>query len=259
MEGIDAMELFGAAEVARGYAASRPRFHSHVVERIRSVLGPRALVARALDVGCGAGLSTAPLLSLAGRAVGLDPSRRMVTQAGSTPGAVYLVAAAEHLPFAPGSFELITASGAINWIDRDRFLPEARRALGDGGWLVVYDGAEQGAMVGEPAFGRWYRDDYLVRLPRPPRDERPIDAREARQSGLYLRETQHYQLEWPFDLKEYVEFMMTQSNTTAAVGEGRESAAGIRAWLTTCLEGSFSGRIRPLLFGGYIWYLQAAP
>ena len=53
--------------------------------------------------------------------------------------------------------------------------------------------------------------------------------------------------------------MMTQSNTTAAVHEGRVSADGIRTWLNASLEELFSGEVRRLLFGGYIWFLQATP
>jgi len=53
--------------------------------------------------------------------------------------------------------------------------------------------------------------------------------------------------------------MMTQSNTTAAIGDGRESVDGIRTWLRASLEGLFSGEVRRLLFGGCIWFLQRTP
>ena len=243
-------DLFGHARVASGYALHRPRFHPRVVERVAAFTGP-GKKGRALDVGCGTGLSTAALAPLSATRTGIDAAPDMVARAD---GGRYAAAAAERLPFADASFDLVTACGAINWIDRRLFLPEARRVLKDRGWLVVYDGAEQGAMAGRPGFARWYGDHYLKKYPRPPRDERPITADEAALGGLDLVRSEDYTLEWPFDLESYVAFMMTQSNITAAVERGR-TADGIRADLLASLKSHF-GTERRLLFGGYIWYLR---
>ena len=142
---------------------------------------------------------------------------------------------------------------------RPRFLPEAHRLLAPGRWLVVSDGAEQGAMAGTPSFAAWYRDEYPGRLPRPPRDESPITDEEAARARFGVTHRLDYSLEWPFALAEYVDFTMTQSSVTAAVGQGRESADGIRAWLGESLKSAFATGERRMLFGGYIWILERAP
>ena len=254
----DGGDLFGGQALAQGYADSRPRFHGQVIAQVRSALGlaPSDVLERALDVGCGAGLSTSPLRELARQVVGVDGSPDMVAVARDEPAVWHLAAAAEHLPFEARSFELVAVSGAINWIDRGRFLPEAHRVLRGSGWLVVYDGAEQGAMAGEPAFRDWYRERYLARLPRPPRDESILSDEEARGAGFRATQRQTYALEWPFDLGAYVEFMLTQSNVTDAVREGRESVDGVRGWLCDSLAPLFGEGERGLLFGGYIWILE---
>lgn len=250
------MGLFEQGHVARGYAHCRPRFHAEVISRIGETLGLRGRMPRALDVGCGTGLSTSPLTRLAQTAIGVDRARQMVSAAAPEAGVSYLVSAAEQLPFAEATFGAVTVSGAINWIDRHRFLPEAHRVLAESGWLLVYDGAEMGAMVGSEDFGDWYRGEYLQRLPRPARDESQIGEAEAAGGGFTLADTQDYVLELPFTLPTYVGFLLTQSNTTAAVAQRGETTEAIRCWLTESLQSLFQGEEKKMLFGGYIWYLQ---
>jgi ubiquinone/menaquinone biosynthesis C-methylase UbiE len=125
---------FASAEKAEGYAKARPPLHERIVERI----GIRA--ATALDVGCGAGLSTAPLVRIAGRVFGVDPVPEMVQWGGRmAPGARFLAARAESLPFPSGSFDLITAAGSLNYVDPASAFPELRRVLSADGVLCIYD------------------------------------------------------------------------------------------------------------------------
>lgn len=255
----DARHLFGDARVARGYAAARPRFHSHVIERIEPRLGP---VERALDVGCGAGLSTTPLARVARQVVGIDGVRAMVAAAGRDDGGGgdagrirYAAGWGEHLPFLPASFGLVSLCGALPWVDRARFLPEAARVLMPRGWLVVYDGMDLFSMVDSDGLAAWHRDTWLPRLPRPPRDERPLSAEEAGSHGFVLESWETYAREWTARLPDYVDFLMTQSNVTAAVGRGDDVEA-LRRWLRDGLSPLFGDEERRLRFGGPIGLLR---
>jgi len=123
---------YSSAELAEGYANARPRLHERIVARI----GVRAH--SALDVGCGAGLSTRHLR--AERVVGVDPFAGMVRWGSRVaPQASFVVARAEALPFRDASFDLITAAGSLNYADPARAFPELRRVLTAAGTLVVYD------------------------------------------------------------------------------------------------------------------------
>jgi ubiquinone/menaquinone biosynthesis C-methylase UbiE len=99
---------------------------------------------RLLDVATGTGallrrLATRPVLP--GRVVGVDASRAMLARAPELPAGWQLVVAdATRLPFAQGSFDVLTAVYLLHLLDqpaRAAVLSEAARVLADGGRLVV--------------------------------------------------------------------------------------------------------------------------
>src|SRR4051794_11312480 len=119
--------LFASPAMAAGYASSRPPVHAKVVELIRAACGSRSFD-RALDVGCGAGLSALALAEVARIRVGLEPAVSMLAHAGAVaPGAAFVGGSADSLPFAAGSFDLIAAAGSLNYTRVDRFFAEASR------------------------------------------------------------------------------------------------------------------------------------
>jgi SAM-dependent methyltransferase len=89
-----------------------------------------------LDLGCGEGRVGAELQRRAHRVIGVDSSPRMVELASEHHEA--LVADAAALPFADGSFDLITAyMSLMNMDDLDGALREAGRLLEPGGRLCA--------------------------------------------------------------------------------------------------------------------------
>ena len=117
-----------------------------MIEKIRDFLGLREPVPLALDVACGTGQSTLALKEVASQVVGTDTSREMLDRAPREPGVQYVEASAEDLPFADGSFRLVTVALALHWFERSRFLTEASRVLNPGGWLIIYDNGFFGEM-----------------------------------------------------------------------------------------------------------------
>src|SRR4051812_23140350 len=119
-------DLFASPEMVAGYARSRPAVHPHVIDLARARLGLTARVGRALDVGCGAGLSTVPLTGLASFAIGIEPIEAMVSGTPLRSDAMRFGAGrAEMLPVRSASIDLITAAGSLNYVDLDPFFAEA--------------------------------------------------------------------------------------------------------------------------------------
>jgi ubiquinone/menaquinone biosynthesis C-methylase UbiE len=84
---------------AAGYASARPHLHPEVFAHVREKLRLAARLKRALDVGCGTGLSSVALLDLAQEVVGVDASRDMLRHARRAVGVRYVASGAEALPF----------------------------------------------------------------------------------------------------------------------------------------------------------------
>lgn len=250
------MGQFSHAAAAERYARGRPRFHALVVRKIAGFLGLREPIPAALDVACGTGLSSVALREIASRVVATDSSAEMLARAPRVENIEYVEAPAEDLPFAEGSFDLLSVSSAFHWFDRARFLSEARRVLRPEGWLVVYDNAFRGEMKENPGFEAWFRERYLSRYPSPPRDRRPFGDEDAVRHGFRFIGREDYENEVRFSVEELAGYLETQSNVIAAVEEDSEDIEEVHAWLLGSLTPLFLGAQATFVFGGYIWYLR---
>ena len=253
------MNFFSPKSVAERYARGRPYFHPFVIARVGESLAAAEPVRRALDVGCGTGLSAVALAGLAENVYGVDASPEMLALAPRAPRVRYVVAAAERLPFGDGVFDLLTLSQVFHWLDRGGFLAEARRVLGRRGWLVVYDNYFSGRAEGEEDFQRWHRESYLGKYPSPPREWAGFNARDSEGHGFRLLGEERYPNTINFTREALVDFLLTQSNVIAAVEGGREELGEARRWLSDGVAPFFrAGGEKSFAFDAPVWRLRRA-
>jgi len=248
------MNPFSAPELALGYATSRPAVHPRIIERVRARLGRK--FRRALDVGCGAGLSTAPLEPLAERRIGIDPEHAMLRWSGATaPGAWFVAARAEAIPLRAQSVDLITAAGSLNYADAGLFFSEAARVLAPGGVVVIYDFSQGRSFRGSTALDDWFAE-FIGRYPPPRGEARHISPEVLASLDCGFRVEGHEDFETGLVLSPgfYLDYVMTETNVARAVRDGVPAAA-IRAWCAGTLAPVFEGCNREVIFRGYIVYM----
>ena len=249
---------FAASAMAAGYASARPPVHPLVIARVCQDLGWTLPVARALDLGCGAGLSTGPLVGLARHCVGLEPAASMLRWTGTTaPGASFVVAAAEQLPFPDESVDVITAAGSLNYTALDAALAEARRVLVPTGVLIAYDFTPGRSFCHGAALDAWF-DAFRQRCPRPVSEALVLDPTrlaDAAAPGFRLASSTDFAFGLQMSAAAYEAYMLTETSVAAAVRRG-ESLEDIRAWCRSTLADVFAGDAREVVFRGYIAYLR---
>jgi SAM-dependent methyltransferase len=253
------VNYFSPKSAAERYAKGRPAFHHLIVDRIKEILSLTEPLARALDVGCGTGLSTVALTDIAREIVGADISPEMLSFARKEEGISYVVCAGERLALASGAFDLITVSQALHWFERDAFLREARRVLRAGGWLVAYDNYFEGESKETNYFQRWHREVYHAKYPIPPRGAVSLTDEDAARGGFHLFHQELQQHAVRFSLEALIDYLVSQSNVIAAVEGGGEEIEEVRRWMRATLASYFGKASEAdFLFNAPIWFLQRA-
>lgn len=130
-----ASQGFGAE--AAVYERARPSYPADAVDwMLAGMEAPRA--GRTVDLAAGTGKLTRLLNDRVTRVVAVEPvaGMRGVLCARGHKGPV-LAAAAEQLPFADASLDLVTVAQAFHWFEHDRAIEELRRALRVRGRLAM--------------------------------------------------------------------------------------------------------------------------
>ncbi len=241
--------VYDSERLAAAYARDRPPIHEQILRAAR--LGRRADLA--LDIGCGAGLSTAALAPLTRRAIGLEPISTMLKHRRTVaPHASFVIGQAERLPFAAGSFDLVSAAGSLNYADLPSALAEIARVLTRDGTFLLYDFSTGRRSVSGDELADWF-DSFEQRFPWPPGWE-PLDVRELPLAtyGLRLLDYTDLEIRLPMGLDAYLRYMLSEANVDDAIARGACSDEQARAWCLETLKPVFADGEVTVVIPGYI-------
>jgi SAM-dependent methyltransferase len=245
---------FAHVSSADRYALGRPYYHPLVIERlVKFTRIPR--FARALDVACGAGLSTRALAAVADKLDAIDNSPAMLAHAPLLPNVTYQQGAAENLPFAENTFDVISVSSAFHWFDQDQFLREAARVLKPRGWLCIYKNVFTGEMRENADFKPWLSDVYLAKYKTPPRERKRLTCEYTVEFGLNLAGRESVPNDVPLTCEQLTAYFLSQSNVIAAVEHGTESIEDVEAWIDQGVGPFFNQPVGTFVFTSDIHYL----
>ncbi len=248
-------ELYNDPRTAAGYAFARPAVHQRILARVRADLRIDAHLARALDIGCGAGRSTAAMQPLAHIVVGIDPWPAMLVHHREVaPGAAFVVGKAERLPFASASFDLITAAGAVNYTDLDLSFPEVARTLTVSGTFVIYDFSAGRRFASRPHLHAWYAE-FNHRYPEAPGYHLDVEHLAYERWGLALSAYHAFEVPVPMTADSYLRYAMSETRVGLAIGRGA-TEDDILTWCRDTLDDVFGNDQHDVVFDAYVAYLK---
>jgi SAM-dependent methyltransferase len=241
--------VYDSERLAAAYAHDRPPIHEQILRSAR--LDRQADLA--LDVGCGAGLSTAALAPLARQVIGLEPIPTMLVHRQTVaPHAEFVIGQAERLPFAARSFDLVTAAGSLNYADLPSALAEVARVLTGDGTFLLYDFSVGRRSVNGDELAGWFAS-FEQRFPWPP-GWQPFDVRELPLAAYGLRLVDYTDIETrlPMAFDAYLRYMLSEVNVDNAIANGACSAEEARDWCAETLEAVFADGEVTVVIPGYI-------
>ena len=204
-----------------------------------------------MDVGCGAGLSTAALEPLAEIQVGIEPVPAMLAYSHAVaPKARFLVGQAERLPVASRTFDLITAAGSVNYANLDLFFPEVERVLTETGVLVIYDFSAGRRFAENDSLQRWYAE-FEYRYPPQPGYALDVTALDYNQYGLRLSGYEPLEVALPMTFDAYLAYALSETSVEQAIKQGT-SETEIRDWCQRTLAKVFAADTHDVIFDAYL-------
>jgi SAM-dependent methyltransferase len=255
---MDMANPFVTDSMAAGYATSRPPVHVRVMEQAYRELGRHEPFQRALDVGCGAGVSTRALAGFGRECMGLEPAEAMLQWAPAiAPTASFVVGAAEAIPLRDRACDLITAAGSLNYADLELFFPEAARVLTRYGTLLVYDFSAGRSFANNTGLDEWFAA-FSDRYPAPAHEARELSPEilAARCPGFRVECHRRFEIAITLTPEFYLDYILTETNIAAAVRRGVPQPE-IRSWCADTLAPLWLGWAREVLFRGYFCCLTA--
>ncbi|MEQ1407688.1 class I SAM-dependent methyltransferase [Neorhizobium sp. Rsf11] len=132
---------FEEADVVENYPY-RPPYPDAVFEKLLDIAPERSTL---LDIGCGPGKISRPLVRYFEKVTAVDPSRQMLTlgqslAGGDAPNLHWIEGFAEDFPIGDERFDLTVAAASVHWMDHARLFPRLAAHANPGHRFAVVSG-----------------------------------------------------------------------------------------------------------------------
>ncbi len=129
-------------EVVKNYQRYRKSHPRELFKKFFSLMKVKSGTA-VLDLACGSGKSTEPLVRRGISVTGCDSDRRMLREATNRAKAkrfsiTYAYGRAEKLPFQRNTFDAVVVGSAFHWLANKRAIAEVKRVLKPGGMVYIF-------------------------------------------------------------------------------------------------------------------------
>ena len=162
------MRHFENKIIAERYDIGRPRLHELALRAFIEAIEQKAKWSNVLDIACGTGHSTVPLLDLSNYVMGIDISPSMIEIAKRNHSNIeFIVSSAESLPRDMKQFDAIFIANGFHWINKQELLSVIKALLKENGWFVIYGLGSPKVMLGNNNYESWYKNEYWKRYPNP--------------------------------------------------------------------------------------------
>ncbi|MEM8531619.1 MAG: class I SAM-dependent methyltransferase [Chloroflexota bacterium] len=207
--------FFTTPDAGSRYDQFRPKVH-HVVQRwLPEGCGYRHY-GRAIDVACGTGDSSLPLIDLSDELVCVDSSTEMLAVARRKGLTTHQIDYAHIASL--GRFDLISTCMAFHWFDGETAINTYKNASNPGAIWLIYNFAFAGHASSD-AFNTWFQNHYLTTYPSPPRNKSSHVAPEEDAHVDLIKSDKGFIL-IHFTRETLVGYLTTQSNIEHAVQNG---------------------------------------
>jgi ubiquinone/menaquinone biosynthesis C-methylase UbiE len=143
---------------AGSYAQYRPGYPKELFDFILAQFDGRDA---AWDCATGNGQTAKELAPFFEKVFATDISAKQLEHAVQAPHIVYSLQPAEKTNFEENSFDLVTVSQALHWLNFDEFYSEVKRVTKPGGWLAVW---MYGGITISPGIDKLIRDHHDITL-----------------------------------------------------------------------------------------------
>ena len=194
---------------AKEYSKYRPKYPPELFSYLSSLVNSHDT---AWDCATGNGQAAMGLEPYFRKIIATDASSSQIEHAELHPKIEYRTVTAENSGLESESVDLITVATAIHWLDTDKFYPEAKRIIKNGGVLAVWTYAENTISPEIDDISRKFSEVILGKF-WPAENKKAWDFKNKITLPFEHIHVPEFEFSVEWDMNEYLSFLYTWSAT----------------------------------------------